>query len=107
VARHRVQLRRGHPPVGDVAHDQGAVELDTTVGKGGAVGEVAGVHLIDLERLEVPGVGAELQALEAVAVAGGRVAGRAGFEEVRRRSLQRSGIWRGQHHTHRCPRRRR
>jgi len=66
------------------AHEQDTIELHRSPRKGLPVVKKARFHLLDRERLHLPGEGAQLQAVEFTRRSGDRVAERAAFEEIRR-----------------------
>ena len=69
------------PLVFDAAHEQGAVERDRAVREPRLVVEEARAHLLDLQRLDVPGRAAQLQPLEARRVGSRGEPERAALEE--------------------------
>ena len=52
------------PFVRDISHDESAVELYASFWESCLVGEVAGMYLLDLERLDPPAMGSKLDPVE-------------------------------------------
>src|SRR5262249_48321896 len=72
------------PLVLDVAHDQGAVELDAAIRKLRFIGEITRVDTFNLQRFDVPGLRAQFDAIQSSPVFRGRVTDRSRLKESAR-----------------------
>ena len=72
------------PLVAKITHDESGVELHAPFGESRDIREIAGVNVIDVERLNAPAVRPEFETVEAVRCARHGVANRARLEEGRR-----------------------